>query len=54
MPNPFEAFWNILKTLVDTEPKAPMHVGEVMSMWTYLTMINEAIRCEEIGLIKIR
>ncbi len=50
MPNPFEAVWNTLKTVVDQEPKAPLHVGEVMSMWTYLTVINEAINYEELGL----
>ncbi|MGP4080468.1 DUF3231 family protein [Pseudalkalibacillus sp. R45] len=50
MPNPFEAVWNTLKTLVDNEPKNPLHVGEVMGIWTYLTVINEAIRYEEIAL----
>ncbi|WP_261176541.1 DUF3231 family protein [Anaerobacillus sp. CMMVII] len=50
MSNPFEAVWNTLKTLVDKEPKSPLHVGEVMSIWTYLAMIDEAIRYEEVGL----
>ncbi|WP_261134450.1 DUF3231 family protein [Bacillus sp. Marseille-Q3570] len=50
MSNPFEAAWNTLKTLVDDEPKNPLHVGEVTGVWTYLAVINEAIRYEEIGL----
>ncbi|WP_430789782.1 DUF3231 family protein [Virgibacillus flavescens] len=50
MVNPFEAVWNTLKTLVDDEPKAPLHVGEVMSCWTYLTVLTQAITYEEIGL----
>lgn len=50
MSNPFEAAWNTLKLLVDNEPKSPMHVGEVMSIWTYLTVLDEALRYEEVGL----
>lgn len=50
MVNPFEAVWNTLKTLIDDEPKSPLHVGEVMSCWTYLTVLSEAITYEEIGL----
>ncbi|HAQ07107.1 MAG TPA: hypothetical protein DCR24_06145 [Bacillus bacterium] len=50
MTNPFEAVWNTLKTLVDNEPVSPLHVGEVMSIWTYQTILEEAIGYEEIGL----
>ncbi|MFD2446578.1 DUF3231 family protein [Bacillus sp. CGMCC 1.16607] len=50
MPNPFETVWNTLMTLVENEPKQPLHVGEVMTIWTYLTVLNEAIRYEEVGL----
>jgi hypothetical protein len=50
MSNPFETAWNALKTVIDTEPKSPLHVGEVMSIWTYLTVLDEAIRYEEVGL----
>lgn len=50
MSNPFEAVWSTLKTLVDTENKSPLHVGEVMSIWTYQTILEEALRYEEIGL----
>lgn len=49
MPNPFEAIWNSLKTITDTD-LSPLHVGEVMISWTYLTMIKEMMRFEEIGL----
>lgn len=52
MANPFEAVWNILKTSIDTtnEPKSPLHVIEVGDLWTYLTIVEEFIRYEEIGL----
>ncbi|SDH38982.1 Protein of unknown function [Alteribacillus persepolensis] len=50
MPNPLEAVWHTLKTLVDKDPKAPLHVGEVMGLWTYLTILNEAIQYEKMGL----
>ncbi|MDQ0254485.1 hypothetical protein J2S74_001864 [Evansella vedderi] len=50
MPNPFEAFWNTLKTMTDNDPKLPLHVGEVMAFWTYLTAIKEMLRYEEVGL----
>ncbi|MGO4889884.1 DUF3231 family protein [Anaerobacillus sp. MEB173] len=50
MPNPFEAFWNTLKTMTDYDTKAPLHVGEVMTCWTYLAGIKDMLRYEEIGL----
>lgn len=51
MPNPFEAFWSILKTGLDnTTTKTPLHVGEVMGCWTYLTALVEMLRFEEVGL----
>lgn len=50
MTNPFEAVWSTFKTLVDNEPASPLHVGEVMSIWTYQTVLAEAIVYEEIGL----
>lgn len=50
MANPFEAIWNTMRTLVDDEPKTPLHVGEVMSCWTYFTILKEAIAYEEVGL----
>ncbi|MFD2043427.1 DUF3231 family protein [Ornithinibacillus salinisoli] len=52
MPNPFEAVWNILKTSIDNinEPKSPLHVIEVGDCWKYLSIVEEFIRYEEIGL----
>src|SRR5690554_2215385 len=45
-----QSLTNILKTVIDDEPKNPLHVGEVMNLWTYLTMLEEANRFSEIGL----
>ncbi|MGM0847063.1 MAG: DUF3231 family protein [Bacillota bacterium] len=52
MANPFEAAWNALKTKVDStdEPKAPLHVIEAGDCWKYITLMEEFIRYEEIGL----
>ncbi|WP_184662939.1 DUF3231 family protein [Texcoconibacillus texcoconensis] len=50
MPNPFEAFWQSLKQMTDSDVDAPMHVGEVMNCWTYLAMMKEMLRYEEAGL----
>jgi hypothetical protein len=49
MPNPFEAFWNTLKAM-KSDIKKPIHVGEVMAFWVYLTALQEMLRYEEIGL----
>ena len=52
MPNPFEAVWNTLKTTIDKvdEPHSPLHVIEVGDLWKYVTMVEEFIRYEEVGL----
>ncbi|HZH60288.1 MAG TPA: DUF3231 family protein [Metabacillus sp.] len=52
MSNPFEAIFNTLKISIDAknEPKSPLHVIEVGDCWVYLTMVEEFIRYEEIGL----
>ncbi|OLS40014.1 DUF3231 family protein [Bacillus sp. MRMR6] len=52
MPNPFEAIFNTLKISFDTtnEPKSPLHVIEAGDCWKYLTLVEEFIRYEEIGL----
>ncbi|WP_085523416.1 DUF3231 family protein [Tuberibacillus sp. Marseille-P3662] len=42
MANPIEAALKTMKTLVDNEPKQPLHVGEVYYCWFYYTTINEA------------
>ncbi|WP_078543507.1 DUF3231 family protein [Litchfieldia alkalitelluris] len=50
MSNPFEAVWNTLKTLIDDEPKSPLHIIEAGDLWTYYTALEEFIRYEEVGL----
>lgn len=42
MINPFEAVWDMMKGNMDNEPKAPLHVGEVMNLWTLLTIFEDA------------
>ncbi|WP_174734311.1 DUF3231 family protein [Mesobacillus harenae] len=52
MSNPFEAAWNTLKLAIDNtdEPKSPLNIIEAGDCWKYLTMVEEFIRYEEIGL----
>ncbi|WP_456274638.1 DUF3231 family protein [Bacillus sp. AK031] len=52
MPNPFEAVWNMLKTSIDNanEPKQPLHIVEAGDCWKYVTLMEEFIRYEEVGL----
>ncbi|MFZ3578386.1 DUF3231 family protein [Virgibacillus sp. DJP39] len=52
MGNPFEAVWNTMKLAIDNinEPKSPMHIIEAGDCWKYVTMMEEYIRYEEIGL----
>ncbi|APH05618.1 DUF3231 family protein [Bacillus weihaiensis] len=38
----FEAVKDFLQIKVDNEPKNPLHVGEVMSCWMYLALMDEA------------
>ncbi len=45
MSNPFEAFWNILKSSSGQE--SPLHIGEVMTCWTYFTAMKDMLRFEE-------
>jgi hypothetical protein len=52
LANPFEAIWNIVNKEIDNsnENKSPLHIGEAMDCWTYLTSLGEFIRFEEAGL----
>jgi hypothetical protein len=52
MPNLVEAIWNTLKISFDNtnETKSPLHVIEVGDCWKYITMVEEFIRYEEMGL----
>jgi Protein of unknown function (DUF3231) len=38
----FEAVKDFLQMNLDDEPKNPLHVGEVMSCWMYLALMDEA------------
>lgn len=46
----FEALMKVLHSLLDDEPKPSLHVGEVMSCWTYLTVLEESVALEQIGI----
>jgi hypothetical protein len=50
MTSVFEAIIDVMKTFIDDEPKPPLHIGEAMTCWTYLTMLEEEIANVQIGL----
>ncbi|MCD8508626.1 MAG: DUF3231 family protein [Bacillus sp. (in: Bacteria)] len=50
MANPFEVFWNTMKSMANMDGKTPMHVGEVMACWTYYAAIKEMTNFEEMAL----
>ncbi|RIW37323.1 DUF3231 family protein [Bacillus salacetis] len=52
MANTLESVWNTFKTAIDNtnEPKAPLHIVEAGDCWTYITLMEEFIRYEEVGL----
>ena len=41
MPDVIQAINNVLQSFVDDEPKAPLHVGEVMSCWSFLSELGD-------------
>jgi spore coat protein CotF len=41
VPDVLEAVKNVVKSFIDDEPKSPLHVGEVMSCWSFLAAISE-------------
>lgn len=41
MPDVVQAVNNILQSFADDEPKPPLHVGEVMSCWSYLSELGD-------------
>jgi Protein of unknown function (DUF3231). len=49
MANVLEAVTQIFKTLVNDQPEPPIHAGEAMDIWKYVTYIEEAIVLEQIG-----
>jgi hypothetical protein len=42
LTNAFESITALFKNIVDSEPEPPLHVGEVMSLWTALTAFQES------------
>ncbi|MFE8703539.1 DUF3231 family protein [Cytobacillus sp. FJAT-54145] len=50
MTSMFEVLKDYLQMNLDHEPKNPLHVGEVMSCWLYLTLMDEATIYIQIGL----
>ncbi|MEK1830314.1 hypothetical protein AAAC51_18185 [Priestia megaterium] len=47
MPDVGKALKNIIQSFVDEEPKPPLHVGEVMSCWSYLSeLADEQVHSE--------
>ncbi|WP_453989767.1 DUF3231 family protein [Bacillus nitroreducens] len=50
MTNPIESVLAMLKEFIDEEPKPPLHVGEVMELWTAYTAFNEAHVLYQVGL----
>ncbi|WP_456274637.1 DUF3231 family protein [Bacillus sp. AK031] len=50
MTSVFESIKEYLQMKLDDEPKNPLHVGEVMSCWMYLALMDEATVYIQIGL----
>lgn len=47
MPDVIKAVKNVIQSFVDDEPKPPLHVGEVMSCWTYISeLADEQVHSE--------
>lgn len=50
MTNAFESIAALFKNVMDPEPEPPLHVGEVMSLWTALTAFQESRALYQAGL----
>ena len=50
MPNVLEAVQNVVQSFTDDEPKLPLHVGEVMSCWSFLSEIADEQVHSEAGI----
>ncbi|CAG9620920.1 DUF3231 family protein [Sutcliffiella rhizosphaerae] len=50
MTNAFESVSAIIKNFVDDTPKTPLHVGEVMDLWTAFTAFHESHSLYQVGL----
>lgn len=49
-PDVLEAIKNVVQSLIDDEPKSPLHVGEVMSCWLILALCAETQVQTEAGI----
>ena len=49
-PDVLEAVKNVVQSLIDDEPKSPLHVGEVMSCWLFLALSAETQVQTEAGI----
>jgi hypothetical protein len=50
MPDVLEAIKNVVQSLLDEEPKSPLHVGEVMAYWLFLALCAETQVQTEAGI----
>lgn len=47
VPDILEAVKNVVQSFIDDEPKSPLHVGEVMSFWSFLSeLADEQVHSE--------
>jgi len=47
VPDILEAVKNVVQSFIDDEPKSPLHVGEVMSCWSFLSeLADEQVHSE--------
>ncbi|MCM2535771.1 DUF3231 family protein [Neobacillus pocheonensis] len=47
MPDLLEAVKNVVQSFMNDEPKSPLHVGEVMSFWSFLSeLADEQVHSE--------
>ena len=49
-PDVLEALKSVVQSFIDEEPKSPLHLGEAMSCWTYLTLAAETQVQTEVGI----
>jgi hypothetical protein len=50
VPDIVEAVKNVVQSLMDDEPKPPLHVGEVMSFWSFLSELADQQVHSEAGI----
>ena len=50
VPDIIQAVNNVIQSFIDEEPKSPLHVGEVMSCWSFLSEIADEQVHSEAGI----